>query len=308
MILDERFTLSNGVNIPKLGLGTWRIDDAAVTPVILDAVRIGYRHFDTAQAYGNERGVGEGLRASGIPRGDLFVTTKLAAECKSYAEAKDRIEGSLRALGMDHIDMMLIHSPQPWSEFREGGHFHEGNLEAWRALEEAYGAGKLRAIGVSNFERADLDNILDHGAVKPMVNQILAHVGNTPFDLIEYSRGRGLLVEAYSPVAHGAVLNNPELAALAGRYGVSIAQLCIRYCLQLGLLPLPKSTNAEHLRSNAGVDFVISDVDMETLKDARPIADYGAAGLFPVFGKKRRVDQGSGAAGDGTGARRGAAG
>jgi diketogulonate reductase-like aldo/keto reductase len=217
MILEETFTLSNGVNIPKLGLGTWRIEDAAVAQVIRDAVEIGYRHFDTAQAYANERGVGEGLRASGVPRSDLFVTTKLAAECKTYAEAKDRIDGSLSALGVDHIDLMLIHSPQPWSEFREGAHFHEGNLEAWRALEEAYAAGKLRAIGVSNFERTDLDNLLDNGAVKPMVNQILAHVSNTPSDLIEYSRSKGMLVEAYSPVAHGAVLNNPDLAALAGR-------------------------------------------------------------------------------------------
>jgi diketogulonate reductase-like aldo/keto reductase len=137
MILEETFTLSNGVNIPKLGLGTWRIEDAAVEQVIRDAVKIGYRHFDTAQAYANERGVGEGLRASGIPRSDLFVTTKLAAECKTYAKAKDRIDGSLSTLGMDHIDLMLIHSPQPWSEFREGAHFYEGNLEAWRALEEA---------------------------------------------------------------------------------------------------------------------------------------------------------------------------
>ena len=166
MILEETFTLSNGVNIPKLGLGTWRIEDAAVAQVVREAVKIGYRHFDTAQAYANERGVGEGLRASGIPRDNVFVTTKLAAECKTYAEAKERIDGSLSALGMDHIDLMLIHSPQPWSEFREGGHYFEGNLEAWRALEEAYRAGKLRAIGVSNFERADLENLLDNGSVR----------------------------------------------------------------------------------------------------------------------------------------------
>jgi diketogulonate reductase-like aldo/keto reductase len=185
---------------------------------------------------------------------------------------------------------MLIHSPQPWSEFRDGEQFNEGNLEAWRALEDAYGAGKLRAIGVSNFERADLDNLLDNGAVNPMVNQILAHVGNTPFDLIDYSRSKGMLVEAYSPVAHGAVLNNAELAALAGKYEVDIPQLCIRYCLQLGLLPLPKTVNPQHMRSNAAVDFVISDTDMVILKDAENSTDYGEASMFPVFGKKRQID------------------
>src|SRR5947209_7280986 len=141
MILNDTFTLSNGVTIPKLGLGTWRIEDADVAQLVRDAVRIGYRHFDTAQAYGNERGVGEGLRASSVSRDELFVTTKLAAECKTYAEAQDRIDGSLRALGFDHIDLMLIHSPQPWSEFREGGRYDEGNLAAWRALEDAYRAG-----------------------------------------------------------------------------------------------------------------------------------------------------------------------
>src|SRR5690242_716099 len=136
MILDEAFTLANGVSIPKLGLGTWRIPDVEVGQVVREALEIGYRHIDTAQAYANERGVGEGVRASGLRRDQLFVTTKLAAECKSYDAAVQAIDGSLQALGMDHVDLMLIHSPQPWAEFREGGHFYEGNLEAWRALEQ----------------------------------------------------------------------------------------------------------------------------------------------------------------------------
>ncbi|WP_374572615.1 aldo/keto reductase [Phenylobacterium sp.] len=290
MILKETYTLANGVEIPKLGLGTWMIPDGEAAQVVRDAVEAGYRHFDTAQAYANERGVGEGLRSSGLARDEVFLTTKLVAECKSYAKAKALIDGSLQTLGLDHIDLMLIHSPQPWAEFREGEHFFEGNLEAWRALEEAYEAGKLRAIGVSNFERADLDNLLDNGAVKPMVNQVLAHVGNTPFDLIDYSRSKGVLVEAYSPVAHGAALNNADLAAMAGKYGVSIAQLCIRYCLELGLLPLPKTSKAAHMRDNAAVDFVISDADMAALNGAKGDTDYGAANMFPVFGKKRQAE------------------
>lgn len=289
MIFEETFSLANGVKIPKLGLGTWMVAGDEAPRLVCDAAEIGYRHFDTAQAYGNERGVGEGLRASGVPRDEMFVTTKLAAEVKSHGEARDRIEGSLRALGLDHIDLMLIHSPQPWAVFREGGDFFEGNLESWRALEEAYRAGKIRAIGVSNFERKDLDNLLDNGSVAPMVNQVLAHIGNTPFDLIDYSRSKGMLIEAYSPVAHGMALADADLHALANKYGVSIARLCIRYCLQLDLLPLPKTTHPAHMRDNSAMDFKISETDMETLKSAKDTVEYGEAKAFPVFGKKRQT-------------------
>ncbi|WP_061934620.1 aldo/keto reductase [Aureimonas sp. AU22] len=284
MVLDETYTLSDGVRIPKLGLGTWRIDDAKVAQAVRDAIRIGYRHIDTAQAYGNERGVGEGVRTSGVARDEIFVTTKVAAEIKDYESAQASIDGSLRTLGLEHVDLMIIHSPQPWASFRDGDHRFEGNLEVWRALEDARRAGKLRAIGVSNFERADLDNIIQNGSVKPAVNQILAHVGNTPFDLIDRARRNDILVEAYSPVAHGNLLRNSDMAAMADRYGVSIAQICIRYCLQLGLLPLPKTANPDHMRSNATLDFEISVADMETLKSAESIQDYGDADHFPVFG------------------------
>ena len=289
MIMDETFTLANGVEIPKLGLGTWRVSDADTSRIVREAIELGYRHIDTAQAYANEHGVGEGLRASGVPRDQVFVTTKLGAEVKSFDEARDRIDGSLRELGLDHVDLMLIHSPQPWAEFREGGHFLEGNLEAWRALEEAYAAGKLRAIGVSNFEASDIDNLIDNGSVAPMVNQVLAHIGNTPFDLIDYARSNNILVEAYSPVAHGAALNNEQLRRMADRNGVTVARLCIRYCLQLGLLPLPKTANPAHLSENAAVDFVISEADMELLRNTANELEYGEASAFPVFGKKRQV-------------------
>jgi diketogulonate reductase-like aldo/keto reductase len=288
MILQETYTLANGVKIPKLGFGTWMIPNDQAAQVVRNAVDIGYRHIDTAQAYANERGVGAGIRDSAVPREELFVTTKLEAECKDYEKAKARIDGSLQALDVDYIDLMIIHSPQPWAQFRQGEHFFEGNLEAWRALEEAYREGKLRAIGVSNFERVDLDNILDNGSVAPMVNQILAHVSNTPFDLIEYTQSKGILVEAYSPVAHGEILKDAALAELAAKYAVSTAQLCIRYCLQLGTLPLPKTLNPNHMRSNAAIDFEISEPDMETLKSAEPIKDYGKATTFPVFGRSRK--------------------
>jgi len=208
MILQETYTLPNDVKIPKLGLGTWMVDDDKVADAVRAAVAMGYRHIDTAQAYGNERGVGEAIRDCGVPRDELFVTTKLDASHKDYAGAKAAIDGSLQTLGLDTIDLMIIHSPQPWGQFGGADRFFAGNVDAWRALEEAYEAGKIRAIGVSNFQKEDLDNLLENASVKPMVNQILAHVSNTPFDLIDYCKKNGLLVEAYSPMGHGKILDN----------------------------------------------------------------------------------------------------
>lgn len=285
-ILNETYTLSNGVKIPKLGLGTWMINDDVVEKAVRDAATIGYRHIDTAQAYQNEAGVGDGIRRCGVPREQIFVTTKLAAEVKSHDEAVRSIDGSLKTLGLDHIDLMIIHSPQPWRQFGEPDRFLEGNREAWRALEAAYEAGKLRAIGVSNFERVDLDNILESCSVEPMVNQVLAHISNTPAELIRYTQEKGILVEAYSPIAHGELMKNQQVTAMAARYGVSVPQLSIRYVLQLGLLALPKTANPVHMKSNAAVDFVISDEDMAALRNLPRIEDYGEASNMPVFGGK----------------------
>jgi diketogulonate reductase-like aldo/keto reductase len=206
MILEEKYTLLNGVEIPKLGLGTWFISDENAGQAVKDAIKLGYRHIYTAQAYQNERGVGEGIRNCGVAREVLFVTTKLAAEVKTYNEAVASIDNSLKTLALEYIDMMIIHSPKPWIEFHEENAYFEGNREAWRALEDAYKAGKLRAIGVSNFQKADLDNILETCTVKPMVNQILAHISNTPKELIECCKEKNILVEAYSPVAHGELM------------------------------------------------------------------------------------------------------
>lgn len=283
-ILDETYTLSNDVTIPKLGLGTWFIDDDKAAQAVRDAVAIGYRNIDTAQAYGNERGVGEGVRTASVPRSELFVSTKLAAEIKDYDGAVAAIDGSLATLGLDYVDLMLIHAPQPWDDFR-GGDYAEGNRQAWKALEEAHKAGKIRSIGVSNFLQSDLESLLASCAVVPHVNQLLAHVGNTPSKLIAYCESKGILVEAYSPIAHGEMLKNPDVAAMAGKYGVTVPQLCIRYTLQLGTVSLPKTANPDHMRSNAAVDFVISEADMNTLQnlDAR---DYGEHSDFPVYSGK----------------------
>ena len=190
-------------------------------------------------------------------------------------------------MGLDYIDMMIIHSLQPWIKVNQSDdRYFEGNLEAWRALTDAYKAGKLRAIGVSNFLKEDIENILNNANVKPMVNQVLCHISNTPLDLIEYCRDKGIVMEAYSPVAHGEALKNVKIAGMADKYGVSVPQLCIRYDIQLRMIVLPKTVNPEHMRTNADVDFVISDEDMEILKNVEHIKDYGEHGFFPVFGGK----------------------
>ena len=289
-ILSETYMLSNGVRIPKLGLGTWMIDDAYAAEAVVKAVEIGYRHIDTAQGYGNERGVGEGVRNCGLKRDEIFVTTKLDAAIKDYDGTQAAIERSLNMMGLDYIDLLLIHAPQPWTDFREDKRYDEGNIAAWCAMEKAYKAGRIRAIGVSNFQERDIENIIANSDVKPMVNQVLAHVSNTPFSLIDYCREHEILVEAYSPIGHGEMMKNGVVSEMASRYGMGAAQLCIRYCVQLGLLPLPKTANPEHMVQNAEVNFTISEKDMQTLCNVDSIRNYGEGAVFPVFGGKLNAD------------------
>lgn len=285
-MFNETYKLSNGVEIPKLGLGTWLLKDEQAAQAVRDAVSIGYRHIDTAQAYMNESGVGEGIGSCGVAREELFITTKVAAEAKNYDVVSQSIDESLAKMGLDYIDLLIIHSPQPWKEFREENRYFEENKEVWRAMEDAYHTGKVKAIGLSNFLQDDVENILANCQIKPMVNQVLAHVSNTPFELMEYCQKKDILVEAYSPIAHGAVLDNEEIKVIADKYGVSIAQLCLRYDIQLGLVVIPKTANPDHMRNNVELDFVISDADMETLKNVEQIQNYGDHSFFPVFGGK----------------------
>ena len=286
MILKEAYTLANGVQIPKLGLGTWFIGDDQAAQAVYTAAKLGYRLIDTAQAYGNERGVGEGVRSCGVPREELFVASKVAAELKTYDAAARSIDETLEKMGLDYLDQMIIHSPQPWSEFRVEKRYFEENIAVWRALEDAQAAGKVRVIGVSNFLKDDLENLLGSCRVRPMVNQILLHISNTDLGLVEFFRDQGIQVEAYSPIAHGEALKNPAIAALAKKYGVSAAQLCIRYAIELGTVALPKTANPEHMADNADVNFTISREDMEVLKNMERIADYGECNVFPVFSGK----------------------
>jgi len=286
MTLNESYELSNGVRIPKLGLGTWLLGGREAEKAVADAVRLGYRHIDTAQAYENEEDVGAGLKSCGVPREQLFVTTKVRAEHKTYESAAASIDESLQKLGADYLDLVIIHSPQPWKEFRsEENRYFAENRETWRALEDAYKAGKARAIGLSNFLRDDLENILASCRIRPMADQVRCHVGNTPCELIGFCRQNGIQVEAYSPVAHGAILENGEVRSVADKYHVSAAQLCLRYDLQLGAVVLPKTANPEHMKSNAALDFTIADADMDTLKKIEKLKDYGRDKNFPVFAK-----------------------
>lgn len=286
MILNKTYTLANGIAIPKLGLGTWFIDDGKAAAAVREAVALGYRLIDTAQAYGNERGVGEGVRTCGVPRESLFVASKVAAEWKTHDEAARSIDETLQKMGLDYLDQMIIHSPQPWREFRGENRYFAENRAVWRALEEAQATGKVRVIGISNFLQDDLESLLQDCRVKPAVNQILLHIGRTDTALLDCCRAQGIQIEAYSPIAHGEALKNSQIAELAARYHVSPAQLCIRYVLQLGAVALPKTADPAHMLDNAAVDFVISDADMAALQSLQPMQDYGEFNIFPVFSGK----------------------
>lgn len=287
MIFDEKYSISQDVIIPKLGLGTWLIADSQAADAVKAAIKIGYRHVDTAQAYGNEAGVGDGVRACGIARENIFVTSKVAAENKTYKSAAESIDESLKKSSLDYFDLMIIHSPQPWAEFRDDKkRYFEENKEVWRALEDARKAGKLRAIGVSNFLIDDLKNILEDCKIKPAVNQVLTHISNTPIELINFCKENGILPEAYSPIAHGEAFKIGLISDMAKKYGVSAAQLCVRYVLQLGMVALPKTANPEHMRENANVNFEISADDMQKLISTEKIKNYGEHSFFPVFSGK----------------------
>lgn len=270
MIVDERYKLNNGQRIPKVALGTWQVSDDEAEAVVEASIAAGYRHIDTAIAYGNEAGVGRGIRAAmdslGLHRESIFVTSKIPAEVKTHEGTVACIQESMDRLDCFHVDMMLIHAPKPWAEMgKPGNNYYAENLEVWKALEDAYAAGKFRAIGVSNFDVDDLKNIMDECTVMPAVNQVRVHIGHVPYEVIEFCEQNGILVEAYSPNAHGNLANVPVICQMAAKYDVSVPQLASRFILQLGLLPLPKSTHGERILQNADLDFEIMPADMAEL-------------------------------------------
>ena len=264
----DTYKLSNGVGVPCIGFGTWQTPDGDVAVnSVRSAIEAGYRHIDTAQAYGNEASVGEGIRQSGIRREDLFITTKLWNMNHSYELVMSTFEESMNKLGLDYLDLFLIHWPNP-AAFRD--HWEEANAESWKAMEELYEAGKIRAIGISNFRPHHIEALLKTAKIAPMVNQIRLCPGDTQDETVAYCRERNMLLEAYSPLGVGRIFEVREMQQLAEKYGRSIAQICIRWSLQRGYLPLPKSVTPSRIQENLKVfDFELDDDDVQLIADLK---------------------------------------
>ncbi len=258
--LTDPFVLNNGIEIPCVGFGTWQTPDGeTAVNSVKAALEAGYRHIDTAAVYGNEESVGRAIAESGVAREDIFVTSKLWNSNRGYESTLAAFDETMKKLGLDYLDLYLIHWPANKTQFEN---WDEINLATWRAMIELYRAGKIRAIGVSNFLPHHLESLMQTEVV-PAINQIEFHPGFMQSETVEYCKKNGIVVEAWSPLGTGRMLNNETLIAIAKKYDKSVAQLCIRWCLQNGTLPLPKSVTPSRIAENTGVfDFVISDEDM----------------------------------------------
>jgi diketogulonate reductase-like aldo/keto reductase len=272
--LTDTYTLANGVEIPIVGFGTWQTPDGDVAKASVEAaINAGYRHIDTAAAYGNEESVGAGIKASGIKRDDLFLTTKLWNADHGYDNAMKAIDTSLTKLGVDYVDLYLIHWPNP-VQYRDN--WQSVNAETWRAMEDILKAGKARAIGVSNFREHHLDELYKTATVKPMVNQIFLNPSDAQPELVAYNKAHGMLNEAYSPLGTGKIFAVPELQKMAKRFNKSVAQIVLRWSLQHDFLPLPKSVHADRIQQNTELfDFELSHQDMQVID-----AQAGLAGEY----------------------------
>lgn len=250
-------TLNNGVEIPQLGFGVFQIPEEETTAAVTAALEAGYRHIDTAAIYGNEAGVGRALATSGIPREELFVTTKLWNTEQGYDSALRAFDASLAALGLDYIDLYLIHWPAPERDLY---------LDSWRALEHLVNEGRIRAAGVSNFQRAHLQRLLDSSDLVPALNQIELHPGLQQVELRAFHAEHGIATEAWSPLAKGELLNDPVITEIADRLGRTPAQVILRWHLQLGNIVIPKSVTPERIRQNIEVfDFELGDAEMDAI-------------------------------------------
>lgn len=256
----DTFSLSNGYKIPCIGFGTWQtLDGETAVKAVCEAIQAGYRHIDTAACYKNEIGVGQGIQASGVERKDIFVTSKVWNTERGYEKTLAAFEKTLADLNLEYLDLYLIHWPASASQF---DNWEQINLETWKAMTELYKAGKVKAIGVSNFMPHHLRALMET-EIQPMVNQIEFHPGQMQEETVRYCKENNILVEAWSPLGTGRMLNNETLKTIASKYGKTVAQLCIRWCLQNNILPLPKSVTPSRIIENTNVfDFEITDEDM----------------------------------------------
>lgn len=267
--IHEVYVLKNGVKMPKVGFGTWQTPPGDVCyQSVAMALKHGYRHIDTAAAYRNEASCGQAIKDSGLKREEVFVTSKLQSHIKTYEGTLEAFEKTMQELDLGYLDLYLIHAPWPWSEV--GKDCKEGNVLAYKAMEKLYKDGKVKAIGVSNFSPDDLDNILKHCEIIPHVNQIDFFIGYNQEETYRYCQEKGILIEAYSPLATGHALSKPIIVDMAKKYNVTPAQLCIRYCIDKGTAPLPKSTHESRIIENTQLEFVINKEDLaylDSLKD-----------------------------------------
>ena len=262
MVLKENFVLSNKVQIPKIGFGTWQINPGAYEAVTF-ALKAGYRHIDTAEAYGNEADCAKAIKDFGLKRDEVFITSKLPSHVKNFDDAKIHFEQSLQRMKTNYLDLYLIHAPWPWSD--QHSDHKEGNIAVWKAFIDLYNEKKIRSIGVSNFGIKEVEYLYEATGVYPHVNQVPLCIGVSQDELRKHHHEKGILVEAYSPLATGKLLDNPKVLELAKKYNVTPAQICIKFTLQLDTLPLPKSTNESRIINNAQMDFTIDQEDMDTL-------------------------------------------
>ena len=272
--LLDTFTLSNGVKIPCVGFGTWQIanGDEAYESVKI-ALEAGYRHIDTAAGYGNEESVGRAVRDSGIPREEIFVTSKLQNPAHGYEATKAAFEETMSNLGLEYLDLYLIHWPNP-VKFRD--QWQEANAGTWKAFEEFYGAKRIRALGISNFRPHHIEELKKTATIMPTVNQIRLCPGDTQDETVEYCRKNNILLEAYSPLGTGAIFDVGVMKELAAKYNKSVAQVALRWSLQREFLPLPKSTTPDRIRENAALfDFTLTEEDMNKINQLDGVCGYG---------------------------------
>ena len=266
--ITDCYELQNGVKIPCVGFGTWQTPNGEIAvSSVKEAIALGYRHIDTAAGYGNEESVGIAVKQSGIKRGELFITSKLNNPDHGYVNTLAAFEQTMKNLDMDYLDLYLIHWPNP-IKYRDI--WQETNAGSWKAMEELYAAGRIRAIGISNFCERHIEELMKTAKIAPMVNQIRLCPGDTQDEITTYCRSKNILLEAYSPLGTGKIFEVEELKVLADKYGKSIAQICIRWSLQMGFLPLPKSVTASRIKENTNVfDFELSAQDVQAISNLK---------------------------------------